>query len=78
MAVHREYDALIYIGCDFCVDEFFPEWEQEGDAVDLLSTDIAAEQAKAIGWEKHGTFFYCPRCAETRGRLNAARENTSG
>jgi hypothetical protein len=72
MAVHREYGALIYIGCDFCVDEFFPEWEKESDAVDLVSLDIATEQAKSFGWEKHGPFFYCPKCAETRGKLDAA------
>jgi hypothetical protein len=71
MAVHREYGKLICITCDWCADEFNPEWEEISDAEDLVSLDIAITQAESYGWEKAGHMLYCIKCAKEK--LHAAR-----
>jgi hypothetical protein len=66
MAVHREYGKLICITCDWCADEFNPEWEESKDADCDVSVDIAVCQAETLGWERRGHMLYCYKCAKEK------------
>ena len=49
--IRRDYEKIVAVICDFCLDDFRPEFECEDDATEL---SIAWEQAEACGWAEIG------------------------
>jgi len=64
--IKRDYERIVDIMCDFCFDDFTPEFECGDDATEI---SIAWEQAEACGWtarwdaDANGWLHCCLACA---------------
>ena len=63
--IKREYERITAVVCDFCLDDFRPEFKDGDDATEM---SIAWEQAEACGWvarwdaEANSWLHCCPAC----------------
>ena len=64
--IQREYEVVVAILCDFCMqEEFIPDLEP----ADEREISLAWEQAEICGWEKRLDQHCCPICMKKKTDL---------